>query len=96
MEKIYNLIADSQGLRLDRFVSEQCPEVSRTYAQKLINEGKVTVNGKAAKASLKLEYEIVNADTDELHAEGYTIHAAVEGGGKIVRISDRLLSLLAE
>ncbi len=55
MEMINNLIADASWPRLDRFVNEKCPDISRTYAQKLIVEGNITVNGKVAKASLKLE-----------------------------------------
>ena len=55
MKMINNLIADASWPRLDRFVNEKCPDISRTFAQKLINEGNITVNGKVAKASLKLD-----------------------------------------
>lgn len=41
--------------RLDKFLSAQFPEQSRSYLQKIIKEGSVFVNGKAAKASLKME-----------------------------------------
>ncbi len=54
MEKVLNFIADKTGVRLDRYVSEKQPELSRTFAQKLIADGYITVNGKVAKASLKL------------------------------------------
>jgi 23S rRNA pseudouridine1911/1915/1917 synthase len=50
----YSFIAEVAGTRLDRFVGERCPELSRTHAQKLIAGGLVTVNGRPAKASLKL------------------------------------------
>jgi 23S rRNA pseudouridine1911/1915/1917 synthase len=33
----------------------QCPELSRTQAQKLIEDGHITVNGQAVKSSLKLQ-----------------------------------------
>jgi 23S rRNA pseudouridine1911/1915/1917 synthase len=42
------------GFRLDKFVSEKCPELSRTHAQGLIDDGNVLVNGQIAKPSLKL------------------------------------------
>jgi 23S rRNA pseudouridine1911/1915/1917 synthase len=42
------------SVRLDKFVGERCPELSRTHAQQLIEDGFVTVNGKTAKSSLKL------------------------------------------
>jgi 23S rRNA pseudouridine1911/1915/1917 synthase len=55
MEKRYHFVADKPGTRLDKFVSEKCPEISRTQAQKLVVEGHITVNGCAAKPSLKLD-----------------------------------------
>jgi 23S rRNA pseudouridine1911/1915/1917 synthase len=54
MNRQFSYSADAAGMRLDKFVGERCPELSRTYAQKLIAEGLITVNGKAARASLKL------------------------------------------
>lgn len=54
MTKEYSFVADSSGVRLDKFVGDRCPELSRTHAQKLIGDGGITVNGQAAKASLKL------------------------------------------
>jgi len=49
----HSYVVDSEGIRLDRYVAENCPELTRTQAQKLINDGLVTVNGTVAKASLK-------------------------------------------
>jgi 23S rRNA pseudouridine1911/1915/1917 synthase len=54
MTKRHSFVADVAGLRLDKFVGERCPELSRTHAQQLIHEGLVTVNGESAKPSLKL------------------------------------------
>jgi len=54
LDKVYNFIADKPDVRLDRYVSEQCPELSRTYAQRLIADGYITVNDRLAKASLRL------------------------------------------
>ena len=54
MDKTCSFGADKAGTRLDRFVGENCAELSRTYAQKLITDGYITVNGHVAKASLKL------------------------------------------
>ena len=50
----YSFIAGSQNVRLDRYVAEKCPELTRSQAQRLIGEGLVRVNGVIAKASLKL------------------------------------------
>jgi 23S rRNA pseudouridine1911/1915/1917 synthase len=50
-----NFVVDEPGVRLDRFISTRYPEFSRTYLQKLINEGRVSVNGKAVKPGIKLD-----------------------------------------
>ena len=45
---------EEAGLRLDRFVSAHCPEMSRTRVQELIEAGLVILNGKPAKDSQKV------------------------------------------
>ena len=55
MEKVHNLVVEEAGIRLDKFVSEGCPELSRTQAQRLIDEGYITVNTLVMKASHKLD-----------------------------------------
>lgn len=42
------------GERIDKFLSCRLEEVSRSYIQKLIKEGRVSVNGKPVKANYKL------------------------------------------
>jgi 23S rRNA pseudouridine1911/1915/1917 synthase len=42
------------GMRLDRFVSAHCPELSRSRVQELVDGGLILVNGKPAKSSQKL------------------------------------------
>ena len=54
MDKVYSFIADKTGVRLDKYVGEKCAELSRTHAQKLIADGYITVNDRAAKVGLKL------------------------------------------
>ncbi len=54
MDKAYRFVADKPGIRLDKYVSEQCPELSRTHAQRLIADGYITVNSRVTKAGLKL------------------------------------------
>jgi 23S rRNA pseudouridine1911/1915/1917 synthase len=53
MDKRFEFIVASTGERLDKYVAEQC-QISRSYAQKLIDDGQVAVNGHAAKSSQKL------------------------------------------
>ena len=47
-------IADIAGERLDAFVARICPDLTRSAAQRLIEEGAVTRNGKNAKKNDKL------------------------------------------
>lgn len=49
-----NLTADLPGERLDAFLARAVPELSRSAAQKLIEEGHVTRNGKPGKKNDKL------------------------------------------
>ena len=46
--------ADTAGERLDAFVARICPDLTRSAAQRLIEEGAVTRNGKNAKKNDKL------------------------------------------
>ncbi len=53
--------------RVDRFLSGMLEENSRSYLQKIIKEGKVLVNGKAVKASYRMEaQDEVMVDLPEL------------------------------
>lgn len=45
---------ESAGERLDRFVSRSVADLSRSFAQQLIADGRVTVDGRMARASLSL------------------------------------------
>jgi 23S rRNA pseudouridine1911/1915/1917 synthase len=47
-------VVDEPGTRLDKYVAEKCPELSRTQAQKLVADGNITVNDHVAKAGVKL------------------------------------------
>lgn len=52
--EIKTIFSDTKGERLDKFISEKLG-LSRTHVQGLIDDEKVSVNGKCAKASLKTE-----------------------------------------
>ncbi len=55
MTGTYAFTAETPGGRLDRFVADSLPELSRTRAREIIDAGLVTVNGRPGKAALKLE-----------------------------------------
>lgn len=48
------LIVSTPGLRLDKYVSLECSGVSRSHAQRLIQQGYILVNQQPAKTSLRL------------------------------------------
>ena len=64
-------------MRLDRIVVKECPELSRTRVQELIEEGLVRLNGKSAKDSHKVRagdvIEVVARPRAPLQAEAESI-----------------------
>jgi 23S rRNA pseudouridine1911/1915/1917 synthase len=48
-------VAEGQTERLDRFIVNQQPQLSRSFVQSLLESGLITVNGRPAKASQKLK-----------------------------------------
>lgn len=53
MEKL-QLTAEKSGERIDKFLGETLEGLSRSYIQKLLKEGNITVDSKAVKANYKL------------------------------------------
>lgn len=54
MSQALRFLVKVPGPRLDKYLAQECPTLSRSYIQKLIEEGHVTVNDKLTKASYKL------------------------------------------
>ena len=54
---LIHLDADENWMdeRIDKFLSAQLPEQSRSYLQKIIKEGSVLVNGSPVKASYRMD-----------------------------------------
>ena len=55
MDKVCGFVANEPGIRLDKYVSENCPELSRTRTQRLIADGLITVNNRIVKTGYKLD-----------------------------------------
>ena len=51
---IINLTAQNPGERIDRFLSKDLETLSRSYLQKLLKDGEISVNGKPVKANYKV------------------------------------------
>ena len=71
--------AGAEQIRLDKFLSDYLPDLSRTQIKKIIQEGLVQVNQTNAKPSLKLEgtesitYHIPELDSAVTHIEPESI-----------------------
>ncbi len=62
-----DVLESQAGLRIDKFLSDEFPEISRSYIQKLIKNEEITVNGKVIKANFKVNSgDIVKMNEPEL------------------------------
>ena len=48
------IVENEEGIRIDRYLAEQMPDMSRSYIQKIIKDGLVTVSEKPVKANYRL------------------------------------------
>lgn len=61
--------------RIDKFLSEVCPELSRSYLQKLLKQELIEVNGKIVKSSYKvfsgdsISFDVPESEEPEILAE---------------------------
>ena len=63
----FTVTDESEGLRIDSYLASLCPDLSRSYIKKLIDEGLVLLNDSPVKASLKVsEGDIATIDVPEL------------------------------
>lgn len=54
MNRSYNLTVEKENGRLDKFITAQIPDLSRTRVQELLNKNQVLVNNSQQKASYKV------------------------------------------
>lgn len=54
MTREFDILDVDAGIRIDKYLSEELPDISRSYIQKLIKEKQITVNGKIVKANYKV------------------------------------------
>jgi 23S rRNA pseudouridine1911/1915/1917 synthase len=55
--EIIDLTVSEGDERIDRYVAQQRPDLSRAYVQKLIDDGLVTVNGRGVRASYRVRVD---------------------------------------
>lgn len=49
-----DIVADNEGDRIDKFLADELPDYSRSFIQKMIKDGGVTVNGNTVKSNYRL------------------------------------------
>ena len=87
MEK---LVADSENVRLDAYISSKETNLSRTNVQRLIEEGNILVNGQKKKISYKvqigdnIEINIPEAKETSIKAENIPVEVIYEDNDIIV------------
>ena len=55
----YTITNEQENLRIDKYLAQTVPDISRSYLQKLVTDGQVLVNGVPVKTSYKLKAEDV-------------------------------------
>ena len=69
------------GIRIDKYLSDELEGISRSYIQKLMEEGNITVNQKCVKANYKLRsndlIQILLPDPEELNIEPENIPLSI-------------------
>lgn len=54
VDRVIRLVPQETDRRVDVYISSACKELTRSFVQKLIGDGYVTINGQVAKASQKV------------------------------------------
>lgn len=67
-------VEENENIRLDKFISNKCSDLSRTMIQKLIEDEKIYVNGKKAKASVKVKKEDI-VEIEEIEVKKISLEA---------------------
>ena len=84
MKQEYIVPEKSSGLRIDKFLTEICPDYTRSFLQKLLKSEMVEVNGKPVKSSYKtaagdtVTFEVPEAVEAEITAQEMTLDILYE------------------
>ena len=74
-QEVENLKVDKENVRIDSYLASK-QNISRVTIQRLLENGKIKVNGKNVKASYKVQLndfiEIEKANRNKYKASGYT------------------------
>lgn len=84
------VVEDGNELRIDRFLSKYCDDMSRSYLQKLLKEGNILVNGQPVKSNYKvsggdqIRMELPMAIEPQISAEPMELDVLYEDSDVIV------------
>ena len=77
MAENYSFVCESNGIRIDKFLTENIEDITRSAVQKIIDENNVTVNGKIVSKNYKCKagdsIEVVVPDAKPLEAVAQNI-----------------------
>ena len=63
---VFGVSEEEQDLRIDRYLSEKMENCSRSFVQKLLKDGKVSISGKSVKPSYKVQAgDVIEAKVPE-------------------------------
>lgn len=48
------IVGENEGVRIDRYLSGICPDLSRSYIQKLLKSDRISANEKVVKSNYKV------------------------------------------
>lgn len=80
----YFTVEDQNGSRIDKYLAEEMPDLSRSHIQKLIKENRICVNGKPVKSGYRLcfndsiEVSIPEMKEPEIEAENIPLDILYE------------------
>ena len=89
-KKNFKVACEQANVRVDKYLSEQLPDVSRSYLQKILKDGQVLANGKPVKANYKvsqgdeIELEIPEAVEPEIEPEDLPLDILYEDADVIL------------
>ncbi len=90
MERVVELTVEEGGERLDKYIAQAVPDLSRAAVQRLIKDGRVTVGDAVLKASYRVEsgdriaVHIPPPETDAVQAESIPLDIVYEDDDLLV------------
>ena len=69
MAENYSFVCESNGIRIDKFLTENIEDITRSAVQKIIDENNVTVNGKKVSKNYKCKAKVFTKMTADMEKQ---------------------------